>query len=558
LELKDLLVKIEEGVFAIPEVQRHFVWRNPQIVELFNSIYQGFPIGSIIVWEAPNDIFVNYSDLFRPLSKDLEGKTGNFRYIVIDGQQRLLSMLLAKRGRIRILDQYGKERTRSIQFFFDLDMDRFQLIGGEEIEKDALRYYNVVDLLNREKKIYDILSEKGVVDQSELSRLYGLLEKVRENVLYYHVNFYHIPETALKYTTNQYGDNFLEVFEKISKMFVSLNMSGTRVKAPQLLLAVLTGKTRREIGKSFRKEMVNLLVDLSRYGWDVSEGVIMRTYLAISTGQPSFREAKEKLEEKEKESKVSRDIMDALERMKDTLGYVIERVLSKELNIKSPKHLKSEYLIVTISYYSYLKENNLSPSDIRSLKKWLVLASFNGRYTGKLESDIKDDFKELNSSKDINLLIKYLGTREIQEEWFNKPYDREHITALLILLKDAYDLERGSLRKIGELDKSEIQIHHIFPANSVKRFYKEMRGIEDLDVEEACNHIANITIVSKKVNKKISSKSPTEYLKEIGDREIIQSHMIPLDEELWKWSNYGSFLEERRKLIVGKLRELFK
>ena len=102
MELRDLLTKIEEGIFAIPEVQRPFVWRNPQIVELFNSIYQGFPIGSIIVWDAPKNIFENYPDLFRPLSKDLDVKTGNFRYIVIDGQQRLLSMLLAKRGRIKV------------------------------------------------------------------------------------------------------------------------------------------------------------------------------------------------------------------------------------------------------------------------------------------------------------------------------------------------------------------------------------------------------------------------------------------------------------------------
>jgi hypothetical protein len=551
LELRDLLVKIEEGVFAIPEVQRPFVWRNPQIVDLFNSIYQGFPIGSIIVWDAPKDVFTTYSDLFRPLSKDLEEKTANFRYIVIDGQQRLLSILLAKKGKIKVLDQYGKERSRSIQLFFNLDKNVFELIKSQEVRRDPLRYYSIVELLNLEKSITDILSEKEDMERSEWIFLHRLLERVRDNLIHYPVNIYYVPEGTLKYTVDGNEDNFLEIFEKISKMFVSLNMSGTRVKAPQLLLAVLTGRTRHEIGKSFRKEMAELYVDLSRRGWDVSEGVIMRTYLAISTGQPRFREAKKKLE-----NETSGKIMDALEKMRDTLTYVVERVLSRELNIKSPRYLKSEYLIVTTSYYSYLKENSLSPSDIKSLKKWLVLASFNGRYTGRLETDLEEDFEELDRSRDIGLVIKNLRTTEIQEEWFNKAYDREHLTTLLILLKDAYDLKRGPSIKIGELDRTEVQIHHIFPKTLVKKFYKETGGIEDLEVEDAYDHVANITIISKNVNKKISGKWPTTYLREIGDREIIQSHMIPLDEELWKWNNYENFLEERRRLLIRRLRDL--
>jgi hypothetical protein len=32
--------------------------------------------------------------------------------------------------------------------------------------------------------------------------------------------------------------------------------------------------------------------------------------------------------------------------------------------------------------------------------------------------------------------------------------------------------------------------------------------------------------------------------------------MIPLDEELWKWNNYENFLEERRRLLIRRLRDL--
>ena len=89
-KLKDLLTEIEQGRYAVPEIQRPYVWRNSQVKELFEFIYRQYPIGSIIVWEPAREVFGKYEDLFRPLSGELEDKKRNFKYVVIDGQQRLL------------------------------------------------------------------------------------------------------------------------------------------------------------------------------------------------------------------------------------------------------------------------------------------------------------------------------------------------------------------------------------------------------------------------------------------------------------------------------------
>jgi len=53
--------------------------------------------------------------------------------------------------------------------------------------------------------------------------------------LNYPVNIYTIPESVLEYRKEGDDDNFLEIFEKISQMFVRLNYTGTRVRAPHLI-----------------------------------------------------------------------------------------------------------------------------------------------------------------------------------------------------------------------------------------------------------------------------------------------------------------------------------
>ncbi|MBR0171567.1 MAG: DUF262 domain-containing protein, partial [Lachnospiraceae bacterium] len=42
---------IENGEYRIPRFQRDFVWERKKSAALIDSIFHGYPIGSIIVWE---------------------------------------------------------------------------------------------------------------------------------------------------------------------------------------------------------------------------------------------------------------------------------------------------------------------------------------------------------------------------------------------------------------------------------------------------------------------------------------------------------------------------
>jgi len=542
--LRELLAQIEQGRYALPEIQRPFVWRNAQVRDLLDSIYRGYPIGSIIVWSPQKSLLSKYSDLFRPLVKDLEDKKENIEFLVIDGQQRLVSLLLAKKGSVTIYHEYT-ERRRYLPLYFNPDKDTLKVLTKKREQEEGY-WFKVSDLLDEKKIIEHLLDEKDITSRSERDRLLERLNTFRNAVLNYPVNVYQIPQSALKYDSSE--DNFLEIFEKISEMFIRLNEKGTRVKMPHLILALLTATTRKELGKSFRECMSKINDTLSSLGWDIREGVIMRTYMAIATGETNFRRARDKLGELEAEK--------ALKCLNDA-GRALEsacKILSDEFNIKSAKYLKSQYLLVTLSYYIFSRNFDITLSDVKQLRRWLILASFDGRYTGRLESDLREDIELIRNKRPLKDLESKLTIREVTEAHFDEQYGKEHLTALLILLRDSYDLCRG-IRRLKNLEPDKMQIHHIFPKNLLLKVYGKEAQIGGMDIEAAYDHVANITIISEDTNRRIRDKRPDEYLKDL-DSEVLKSHYIPEDPGLWKPDRYYDFLQERKKLLVRKLNDI--
>src|SRR5918994_166268 len=79
--LGSLMDAIELGTIGLPEIQRPFVWKNAKVRNLFDSMYQGFPVGYLLFWEnaAAEDGRVIGTD----------GKQRVPRLLIVDGQQRL-------------------------------------------------------------------------------------------------------------------------------------------------------------------------------------------------------------------------------------------------------------------------------------------------------------------------------------------------------------------------------------------------------------------------------------------------------------------------------------
>jgi Protein of unknown function DUF262 len=87
LSIPDLIAIAREGVIRIPRFQRPFVWDASDVRRLLDSIYRGFPIGTVILWRKEAQAGeVNFGPIH------FEAPAVNDALWVVDGQQRIISL----------------------------------------------------------------------------------------------------------------------------------------------------------------------------------------------------------------------------------------------------------------------------------------------------------------------------------------------------------------------------------------------------------------------------------------------------------------------------------
>jgi len=137
-----LMDKVRSGAVAIPAFQRDFVWTTKQIVDFFDSILSGWPIGSLLFWVPDVDRF--------KVIENLEGiqvsGTSKMDAYVLDGRQRLTSML-------SVLIHEG---NHSAKYYVDLDEMRVVCSGNHKFTdvkylmlSEAFDTFTLVDYLDR-------------------------------------------------------------------------------------------------------------------------------------------------------------------------------------------------------------------------------------------------------------------------------------------------------------------------------------------------------------------------------------------------------------------------
>src|SRR5690625_6339089 len=89
LKIDRLRNKILEGEIKIPPFQRQFVWKIEQVIELLDSIYNDYPIGSILLWETNENLPSNRNIGGYELPQSKDEYPINY---ILDGQQRVTSI----------------------------------------------------------------------------------------------------------------------------------------------------------------------------------------------------------------------------------------------------------------------------------------------------------------------------------------------------------------------------------------------------------------------------------------------------------------------------------
>src|SRR3989338_8639732 len=87
ISVRELVDKVTHGDLTLPEMQRRYVWPATRVRDLLDSLYRGYPSGTILVWETDEDI----KD--RELAvKSTKSPTTSQKLLLLDGQQRITSL----------------------------------------------------------------------------------------------------------------------------------------------------------------------------------------------------------------------------------------------------------------------------------------------------------------------------------------------------------------------------------------------------------------------------------------------------------------------------------
>ena len=100
--VENLMKEIKDGFvdYRIPSFQRDYVWDGDDVKRLIDSIVRNYPIGSIILWKPSSVIGEKIKDLSEPIIhlKQSYKAHSDITYYIIDGQQRITSLLLLYHG----------------------------------------------------------------------------------------------------------------------------------------------------------------------------------------------------------------------------------------------------------------------------------------------------------------------------------------------------------------------------------------------------------------------------------------------------------------------------
>lgn len=114
-KLLDALGNNQSGTFLIPDFQRAYVWNPIQIINLLDTLFHGWPYGSILLAQAPRaGTFFTARPLYQHIKTKLEWNVNKYKLdiqenecvsrtsepsagytLILDGQQRLQSLLFA-------------------------------------------------------------------------------------------------------------------------------------------------------------------------------------------------------------------------------------------------------------------------------------------------------------------------------------------------------------------------------------------------------------------------------------------------------------------------------
>ncbi len=86
-KVEDLVERVRRGLVRVPRFQRGLKWKSPNVVDLFDSLYRGYPVGSLLFYKRPAP-----ADRLNVGPLTVDASESSEAWWVVDGQQRVTTL----------------------------------------------------------------------------------------------------------------------------------------------------------------------------------------------------------------------------------------------------------------------------------------------------------------------------------------------------------------------------------------------------------------------------------------------------------------------------------
>lgn len=574
----DLVRDVKSGRIGLPDLQRPFVWKDNKVRDLFDSMFKGYPIGYVMLWESPVDYESKKSNIGDNIKTYDQPKE-----LVIDGQQRLTALVAALYG-VKVKDKNFCQREIKISFN---PMTCEFAVWSKAYERDSEWITKVSDVFIAKENNTLVSFRKKFISEYNMGRAKKSMPPLDENEEYMIENNLNSLLNLTEYSLPTLEINYNADEEDVADIFVRVNSGGqslTENNFIQTLISVYENETSDRINEFCANSRVPAQNTSFNNLIAIDPSHLIRMAVGVGFRRARLRYAYMLLRGKNLEtgkfSDSERDVN--LQKFKDALEKVMNlNNLHAFINIVGEAGYISHNLIassnaIVFNYILYLigkYDYNLSPMQLKKcISKWFFMSAITYFYSGSTETDVEKQFADLRdvhtADEFIGYLDKVIDTR-FTADYFNYTLPSELNTsasispswngfvASQIVLNIPMLFSNTPVSKyfiIGASGtKNAIDKHHIFPKN-----YLAQNGITN---DRDRNQLANFTYLDYSTNIDISDKAPQLYvgnyrqtLGEDAYKKTCEENALP---ENFENMSYDEFLEKRRLLMAQIVRKAY-
>ena len=585
--IETLLTWVKSGEIAIPEIQRPFVWDATQVRDLLDSLYQGFPVGYIIVWKNPD-------------VKLKDGSLSAGKKVLIDGQQRITALSAALVGQSVVTKEY---KTTRIQIAFNPITESFE-VSNPAIRQDVTWIPDIAPVMDGQigllKLIRQYKESNPDADEDRLENVFTQLigiTKKQIGLIELGADLDIETVTEIFIRINREGQQLSQADFAMSKIAANESYGGNTLRkaidyfchlavAPEFFNHIKENDTDFA-GTSYFRAM-SWLRDENDDLYDPSYSDMLRVAFTSRFSRGRFADLVALLSGRNFETRTFEDEIaaDAFARLEAGVMDFINETHFKRfvMIIKSAGFVVSRLVPsqapLNFAYVLFLKlrAESYRPEDIeRYVRRWFVMSLLTGRYSSSMESQFDRDIGEIDA-RGCGDYLKTIEDGEIAGDAFWGARMPQNLTTsnsrnpafLTFLAALARDGTPGFLSEaigVRELLEHRGDLHHIFPRDYLK---KQLRL-----TQARYNQVANYVYTQQETNIAIGNKPPAVYMADVvrqcetgqtvyggitsldALRRNLAQNAVPevlLEPDV---GDYDAFLDARRELMARRIRDYY-